>query len=320
MTAMKTALTLTRAALLSIPILGLAGAALAKHCPPSEWGPDDELGAFNRITPASVLAASKLITTGKVYSLGMTIDSKTPAFPPRSLSLQILQPSQQDGRRPFPNLLTYNDDVFQGWFGVGPQIDGFGHVGHDGVYYNCNKATDFAAVTGITKLGMEKLPPIVARGVLLDMASHFGVQSMEPGAHITTDAIKAAAKNQGVEIREGDVVLFYTGWIEHVLASDPKKWGGTAPGPTEDAVEYLASKKLIAVGADTWSFDPIPPDKDGRPFQGHITLLVESGIYILENMDTGALVADKVNEFLFVLGQAKIRGAVQMIINPVAIR
>ena len=64
----------------------------------------------------------------------------------------------------------------------------------------------------------------------------------------------------------------------------------------------------------------IPPDKEGRPFQGHITLLVENGIYLLESMDTGPLAADKAYEFLFVLGQAKIRGAVQMIINPVAIR
>jgi kynurenine formamidase len=296
------------------------GFAQANDCQTSKWGPDDELGAANLITPASVLAASKLIKTGKTYALGITVDSNTPAFPPRSLSLQIVQPNQQGGQALFQNNLTYNDDIFQGWFGIGSQIDGLGHAGHDGVYYNCNKQEDFAFITGLKKLAVDKIPPIVARGVLLDMAGHFGVEHLEAGPRFNVEDIKAAARNQGVEIREGDVVLFYTGWTEHMLPSDPKKWGSTAPGPTEDAIKYLASKNVVAVGSDTFSFDPIPPDVEGRPFQGHIILLAENGIYILEVMNTGEMVKDKAWEFLFVLGQAKINGTAQMMINPVAIR
>ena len=310
--------------------LGVAGAvsialtvssgALAQECKPSKWGPDDELGAANLITPASVLAASKLIKTGKTYALGITVDSNTPAYPPRSLNLQIVQPNQQGGRALFPNKLTYNDDVFQGWFGIGSQIDGLGHAGHDGVYYNCNKQEDFAFITGLNKLSVDKVPPIVARGVLLDMAGHFGVEHLEAGPRFNTEDIKAAAENQGVEIRKGDVVLFYTGWTEHVLARDPVRWGSMAPGPTEDAIRYLADKNVVAVGSDTFSFDPIPPDSEDRPIQGHIILLAENGIYILEVMNTGALVRDKAWEFLFVLGHARIKGTAQMMINPVAIR
>ena len=74
-----------------------------------------------------------------------------------------------------------------------------------------------------------------------------------------------------------------------------------------------------AVGADTWGVDVVPPEKDGRPFYGHVTLLMENGIYILETMNTGRLAEENVTEFLFVLGQARVRGTVQMIINPVAI-
>ncbi len=307
-------------ALVAIVVLMVStNTAYATHCKPSKWGPDDEIGAANRVTPASVLAASKLIRTGKTYALGIVVDSNMPAFPPRSLNLQVVQPNQQGGVSLFPNKLTYNDDIIQAWFGIGPQIDGLGHLGHEGVYFNCNKQEDFAAITGLKKLGIEKIPPIVARGVLLDMAAHFGVKNLEAGPTFNAEDIKATAKKQGVEIREGDVVLFHTGWIDHVLPNDPKKWGSTAPGPTEDAVEYLASKNIIAAGIDTWSFDPIPPDKEGRPFQGHVILFFD-GIYILEAMNTGPLAADKTYEFLFVLGQARVRGAVQMIINPVAIR
>lgn len=300
----------------------VCGSALAQRqkCKPSRWGTSDEIGAANLVTPESVLAASQLVKTGKTYALGITIDSKTPAYPPRGLSLQIVQPGQQEGKRPVPGDLTYNDDVFQGWFGIGPQLDGLGHAGWDGVYFNCNMAKDFANLTGVTKLGIEKVPPLVARGVVLDMAAHFGVEHMEAKQYIRAKDIQAVAKKQGVELRQGDVILFHTGWIDHVLPKDPKKWGREAPGLTEDAAEYLAGIGPLAVGADTWVVDAVPwPDKE-QPFAAHIILLQQDGVYLLENMNTGPLVKDQAWEFMFVLGHAKVRGAVQMIINPVAIR
>ena len=294
--------------------------AAEQDCEPSRWGADDEIGNANLITPESVLAASKLIKTGKTYSLGITIDATTPAFPPRSLSLQVVQPGQQGGRAAFPNM-TYNDDLVQTWLGIGPQIDGLGHLGAPGgVYYNCNRAEDFADIKGLTKLGIEKIPPIVARGVVLDMAGHAGVEVMQAGEFFTTADVKAVEEAQGTPIREGDVVLFHTGWTEGMLATDPEAWVGGEPGMAEDVADYLASKDVVAAGADTWGLDVVPPPDPTRPFQGHVTLLKENGIYILETMNTGPLVRDGAFEFLFVLGHAKIKGAVQMVINPIAIR
>jgi hypothetical protein len=74
------------------------------------------------------------------------------------------------------------------------------------------------------------------------------------------------------------------------------------------------------VGADTWGVDVSPAPDPTRTAQGHVILLQQNGIYLLETMNTGPLVRDDAYEFLFVLGQARVRGAVQMIINPVAIR
>ena len=305
---------------LLVSVVVATGAAAEDACEPSRWGADDEIGNANLITAESVLAASELIKTGKTYSLGITIDASTPAFPPRGLMLQVVQPNQQMGRVAFPNA-TYNDDVFQGWFGIGPQIDGLGHIGAPGgIYYNCNDAKDFAFLTGLTKLGIEKIPPIVARGIVLDMAGHFGVESMEAGQFFGVDDVQAVEKKQGTPVREGDVVLFHTGWTDAKLAADPEAWVAAEPGQTEEVASYLASKNVVAVGADTWGVDVVPPPDSTRPFQGHVILLQENGIYILETMNTGPLVRDEAFEFLFVLGQAKVRGAVQMIINPVAIR
>lgn len=306
--------------LAALGFLGLSAAApAAQQCEPSRWGADDEIGNANLITDQSVLKAAGLIRTGKVYSLGITVGHDTPAFPPRGLSLTVVQPNQQEGARPFGSM-TYNDDIFTGWLGIGPQLDGLGHLGEDGQYYNCNDARDFSAVTGLTKLGIEKVPPIVARGIVLDMAAHFEVDYLEAGRHFSVDDVKAVEERQGTPIREGDVVLFHTGWTDAKLASDPQAWAAAGPGISEEVATYLAASDVVAAGADTWGLDVVPSQHPQRPFQGHVTLLKENGIYILETMNTGSLVRDRAYEFLFVLGQAKVRGAVQMIINPVAIR
>jgi kynurenine formamidase len=289
-------------------------------CAPSKWGADDEIGSANLVTPQSVLAASSLIKTGKTYPLGFTIDSSTPAFAPRTMSLQVVQPGQQQGRNAFPNA-TYNDDVFIGWFGIGSQLDGLGHIGDaQGMHYNCNDARDFAEFTGLTKLGTHNVPPIVARGVVLDMAAYKGVAFLKAGEFFTVADVKAVEAKQGTPIKEGDVVLFHTGWTDAKMTSEPEVWVAGEPGQSEEVAQYLAGKNVIAVGSDTWGVDVMPAPDPTRPFQGHVILLKENGIYLLETMNTGPLVKDKAFEFLFVLGQARVRGAVQMIINPVAIR
>lgn len=288
------------------------------QCKPSKWGADDEVGNVNLINPATVLQASQLIKTGRTYSLGITIDASTPAFAPRGLSLQVVQPGQQESARPNAGM-TYNDDIFQGWFGIGSQLDGLGHLGFDGMYYNCNHARDFAHISGLSKLGIDKVPPMVARGIVLDMAGHFGKDYLPAGKYFSVADVQAVEKAQGTPVREGDVVLFHTGWTEHKLDSDPQAWVSGEPGQSEEVAQYLADKNVVAVGADTWGLDVVPAQHADRPFQGHVILLKENGIYILETMNTGPLVRDKAFEFLFVLGQAKVRGAVQMFINPIAI-
>ena len=296
-----------------------ATSALAAECKPSKWGADDEIGAANYVTPQQVLMATKLVKKGESHPLGIVVDPNMPAFPPRSTSLQIVQPGQHNGRSLAPAFgwdVVYNDDLAQLWFGTGPQLDGLGHLGEAGVYYNCNKAVDFVNISGLKKLGTDKVPPMIGRGVMVDMAKHFGVKVMEAGQAISSADIKAAAKAQGVEFRQGDVILFHTGWTDGKLASDPKAWVSGEPGLNNEAFAYLTTVNPMAVGADTWGVDVVPPAKGDKVFYGHVHLLKNNGIYILETMNTGRLAAEGVNEFMFVLGQARIKGTVQMIINP----
>src|SRR5262245_20923561 len=119
-----------------------AGAAQAQQqtCFPSKHGKDDQIGNLNYVTPAKTLAASKLVTKGKSYRLGIETNKDTPAFPPRTFAITIVQPGQTAGGSLGPTKTTYNDDIIMGWVGIGSQLDGMGHIGIDNVYYNCNKA------------------------------------------------------------------------------------------------------------------------------------------------------------------------------------
>ncbi|SEL16547.1 Kynurenine formamidase [Roseovarius nanhaiticus] len=316
----------TRNAALAALLALTAGAAAAQDTKPewatSQWGPDDEIGAANTMTPERIKSAAGLVTEGKMYSLGMIVGSDTPAFPPRSLSVTVLQPNQTETSGLGENAFTYNDDIFMGWLGIGPQIDGLGHAGVDHMYYNGHTVDEFAGAAGLSKLGLEKLPGLVGRGVMLDMAKHFGTDMVEEGTPYTEDDIKAAAEAQGVSIGEGDIVLFNSNWMNLLDgdAPDPERFGAAEPGLGVSGAEYLASLGVMAVGADTWGMEVVPAEEEGQAFRAHQILQPEHGIYILENMDTRELAQDGVHEFLFVLGQARIKGAVQMIINPIAIR
>ncbi len=103
------------------------------------------------------------------------------------------------------------------------------------MYYNCNSDAEIAQVTGLTKLGVHNIPPLVGRGVLINMAKHFGVEVMEAGQSFGSADIRAAAKAQGVEIRTGDVVLFHTGWTDGKLGSVPQAWVSGEPGMNNEA-------------------------------------------------------------------------------------
>ena len=296
----------------------LAAPAVGQDWTKSKWGPDDEIGAANYIKPELVVKAAQLVKTGKTYALGIETNSKTPAYPPRGFKITIVQPGQAGIPGLGPSKTTYNDDIIDGWVGVGSQIDGLGHIGVEHVYYNGHKLADFADASGLKKLGAEKIPPIVARGVLLDMAAHFGTDIVKEGTAFNTKEIEEVAKKQGVEIRQGDVVLFHTGWVG-LIGKDDKRYNAGEPGLGVDGAKYLVGKGVVAVGADTWGLEAVPFESKNI-FEVHQILLAMNCTYILENMNTGPLAADKAYEFLFVLGVPKITGAVQGIINPIAIR
>jgi kynurenine formamidase len=302
-------------------LLGLSAASgpvWAEEWGPSKYGPSDEIGAANLITPQVVLDAARLVRSGKTYPLAVEVNKDLPAFRHRSFKLYNTQPGQQGGLTSGPNKFTFNDELVVAWTGVGTQLNGIGHIGIDNTYYNGNKAADFVTIEGVKKLGIEKVPPIVTRGVVLDMTAHFGMPIVPEGTEFTVADIEAVLKKQGLTLRKGDVVLFNTGWLE-LVGKDNARFLAGEPGIGLEAARYLADKEIVAFGGDTWASE-VYPNKTGQEFPANQFLLAKQGIYNLELIDSRALVRDKAWEFMFVLGQPLYTGSTQVNINPVAIR
>lgn len=302
-------------------LCSVASTSAQTPCPTaSKFGPADQLGNVNYITPAKTLAATKLVTTGKSYRLGIETNKDTPAYGTRKFSITVLQPDQAGGGSLGPTRTTYNDDIINGWVGIGSQLDGLGHAGIDNLYFNCNKAADFVGADGLRKLGVEKVPAVATRGILLDMAGYFGVDMVKEGTPLNRIEIDGAMRRQGIKsIEKGDVVLFYTGWMK-LLGKDNKRFISSGPGLGRDGARYLASLDVAMVGIDTSNFEVIPFENGAGIYEVHQILLAQNGIHLLENMNTEEMIKDKAWEFLFTLGAARITGGVQAIVNPIAIK
>ena len=308
-------------------VLALALSTLATPAPvlaeeawyPSNHGAQDTAGAMNNLSPEGAVAAAKLVKTGKVYALGIVTGPDTPVWPGRSYSVAVMAIDDGGGTPIGANKATGHDDVVMAFVGIGTQLDGFGHIGIDRRHYNGVHARDFYKPDGVTKFGIESILPTATRGVLLDMTKHYKLDQVKPGTAFNRAEIDAAAKAAGVKIGKGDVVLFHTGWLA-MAKTDPKQFIAVQPGLGEGGAEYLASLGVVMIGADTAALEAIPAEDPTRPFVVHQTLLTKHGVHILENVNTAELAKDGATEFMFVLGQPRLQGTVQAVVNPVAIR
>ncbi len=163
----------------------------------STYGADDEIGAANLLTPELVLQSLKLVKKGKTLPLAVKVDKNLPAYRHRSFYLYNIQPGEQAGKTLGPNKFSLNDELVNAWTGVGTQLNGIGHIGIDNVYYNGNKAVDFVTVEGVKKLGVEKVPPMVTRAVVLDMTAHYGKAIVPGNTEFKVADIQAVLKKQG---------------------------------------------------------------------------------------------------------------------------
>jgi kynurenine formamidase len=327
---------------------GVNDEPLSQKWAPSEWGADDKVGAPNRTTPELVLKAVGLVKRGKVATLGKVYAADAPAFGERTWKLII--PGMPTGGPIGPQQLVYNDDYVAAELGqIGTQFDGPGHIGiatSKGLFhYNGRFLHDKdVSAAGLGPLGVEHVAHkgFVCRGVVLDAVALRGGplpvpkenSASDPGI-VTAKDVEEMVKRQGIApIGVGDCVFLHTG---HGDIWDPKAWdtydpaekarrvakfNAGEPGFGISACEYLADRKIILTGADSWGVEAVGKDFGGenaQPFECHAKLQTRRGIWNLENLDLSQLVADKAYEFLFVWSPLKMKGATGSPGNPVAL-
>ena len=298
--------------------LSMGSAFAYEKCHKSKWGASDQIGALNNITKDNVMAASKLVKQGKSMRMGIETNTKTPAFAPRTYSVTIVRPGQDYEGQSLGNTKTnYHDDILQTWVGIGTQLDGLGHIGIDNTYYNCTPGSEITGISGLKKFGIETVPAVATRAVLLDMTALMGKDIIPEGVAFNQPEIEAALKKQGnMKINKGDIVIFYTGWHK-LLGVDDKRNGAAHPGLGVQGARYLANLGVAMVGSDTWGLEVVPFENEGQVFHVHQILLAEFGVFILENVVAEQAIKDKVYEGMITVGPHRTTGSVQAIVNPI---
>lgn len=288
---------------------------------PSRYGEGDQLGTLNEITPAKTAAAARLVRLGQVYDLGRVLDAHAPHFEGRywqqSLisSAHIINPRRPDKGH---NNINWITELVTGTLQIGTHLDGLNHLQIGDRFYNGYRLEDIVEEWGTNKLGIETVPPIVTRGVLVDVARLHGVTRLGAGYVITVEDVNRALTAQGVAVEPGDAVLFHTGWGE-LWGVDNVLFNSGEPGVGMAMVEWLVERRVALTGADTWSFGAVPSEDPTRPFVVPQMLNVKHGLFIMENLATESLAQAQVYEFMFCLTHARSRGSTAAGIAPAAV-
>ena len=270
-------------------------------------------------------------TTGHVFSLALPRFTGMPLFgshPPFEVTMYRTPLGLRgDGEEPWGPVnevnLGYMAEVTSGTSHSGAHVDALAHItiGDDDHWYGGISAHEHLGDRG-PKIGDgSKLPHFITRGVLLDVPAYRGIDALPASDPVSADELQAVAAHQGVEVREGDIVLIRTGYLSKWPDPDELAKHRTA-GPDISAAQWLLDAGVVATGSDTETYEVQPAPDLGSPANPqpvHTLLLVEQGIYLFECIYLEDLAAAGVHEFLFIALPTKIEGATGSMLDPVAI-
>ncbi len=291
----------------------------------SRWGAEDRIGAGNLLTRERRLAALASIETGELVDLGHVIENGAPRIPPNqtpyvmTLSARADNVVKRRARLGATNEIGTTLERIEMTTHVGTHIDALGHVTVGDRMYNGLSASEVLDDFGLNELGVENIPPIITRGVCLDVSTLDGGRFLDAGRALGRDDLARACDDARLEIQEGDVVCIATGWGA-LFMHDNDRYVGGEPGIDVDASAWLADKGVVAIGADNMAVEVIPnPEHPKLVLPVHQHALVESGVYLIENLKLDELAAQPRAEFCFVLLATKLKGATGCPVRPVAI-
>jgi kynurenine formamidase len=317
----------TTALLVLLAHTGLAGAA-GPQAARSPWGADDEIGRLNLMTDASRAAILGRIAGGRVYDLGVEYHKAMPSWQLLGdPSYQIWMTHTPQGTvvdnplslgKAMHERVSYSGDAVMMYTHTGTHIDSLAHFGLDGAIWNGFHHDRHQGDLGWKKGGAEKLPPLIARGVLIDVAAYKGQDILPDSYRIMPADLQGALAKQGLALQPGDAVFIRTGRMR--VIHDKDAYMNNPPGIGLGAARWLVeSQGAMLLGSDNLSLETFPVETEDNWVPVHTYLEAEQGVAIMEVVDLEALAQDKVYEFAFIGASLKLRGASGAPMRPIAL-
>ncbi|MFC3096166.1 cyclase family protein [Alteromonas sediminis] len=307
--------------------IAMQSAMAQQYVGTSPWGEQDEIGRLNMMTPESQAAVMANIDARNVYDLSVEYFVGMPSWqaagdphyqfwmthtPRGAVVDNVLGMGKRVNQH-----VSYSGSAISMYTHTGTHIDAFSHFGLDGKIYNHFSAEEHLGDKGWKRSGAETIPPLVARGVLIDLPKAKDLDMLPDNYRVTVTDIEQALEQQKVTLQAGDVVLIRTGRMQDY--EQATQFMANSPGLGMAAATYLAEKgKAMIIGADNLSFEAFPSEVEGNYVPVHTYLLTQVGVPIMELVNLEELAAAEVYEFALVGGSLKLRGADAAPLRPLA--
>ena len=280
----------------------------------NRWGPTDERGALNLLDTHMVLKAFGLVKRGRVYNLSVPLERDGQQAPTFHKTWRVTYYLEEQS----PSHTLVADDVVTMMTHSGTHIDALGHYSQGGKMWNGHDQAPQAS-DGLEWAAVHQIPPIVGRGIMLDVAAQRRVEHLCLGELVTAADLEACGNAQGVRVEPGDVLMIHTGW-HRVFKSNRTFWEQGEPGPDASLAEWLKAKDVVAVGADNVGVEAKPGILRQETGQSlHVAALHNLGVHLIENVNLEELARDRVYEFLFIGAPLRLTGATGSPMTPLAI-
>ena len=294
----------------------------------SPWGRDDEIGSLNLMTDASRAAILGRVAGGQAYDLSVEYFNGMPSWhalgdpryqfwlthTPRGTAVDdpLKVGAEQNAK------VAYTGDAISMYTHTGTHIDALNHFGLNGAVWNGFTADEHLGDQGWRKAGVEKFPPIIARGVLIDVAGAKGIDKLPDSYSITPADLRDALARQGTALQRGDVVLIRTGRMS--AWPDNDKYMLNQPGLGLPGAKWLVEEQgAMVIGGDNLSLEHFPVHGKDNWIPVHSYLLAQRGVPIIEVAYLDELARDRVYEFAFIASSLKWRGASAAPFRPIAL-
>ena len=273
--------------------------------------------ALSRIGEAQRLAALRLAQDGRVFDLGLELGEHVPqGVPGDFVPFSMTWRTTPEGCARAGHAHQFAAETITGTLHVSTHIDGLTHVAAEGKIFGGHDVADVRSDRGFTVGGMEDVPPILTRGIVLDVAGLHGVPALPDGYEVTPKEIKATLRKAGLDIRPGDAVCVRTGKVREYY-TDTAAYQRAQPGVGADAAIWMYEAGMAVLGTDTTGTEPLPFLDEHRTT--HRVMLVERGVHLIENLYLDEAAEEGVTEGLFVCLPLRITGATGSWVRPVLV-